>query len=201
MAYLSLHRTISSDLVTPVTALDNNWDQIDSKFSKLDAKASPVGTGATSPSVGMEFVSSQVNPPPVGVWNGTTYVPINVTETWGSWQNITLAANFNAVSGRTPQLRVSNFGKVQCRGAVQYLTGTTNWPTGYQLVNSGQFNSTTYAPSQVCVRNLTATPGTWSYGQGYVGIGSGFLNIYLISMTAPATSNFYIAIDALRWFA
>lgn len=198
MAYLNLHRTVGTDLVTPVGALDNNWDQIDDKFFKLDSKAAAVGTGVVSPSTGMEVVSSQVVPPPVGVWNGASYTGINVTETWAAWQNITLAVNFNPVSGRTPQLRLSNFGRVQCRGAVQYLTGSTNWPSGYQLVNSGQFASASYTPTQVCVRNLTATPGTWSYGQAFVTNGTGFLNIFLISLTS--TTNFYIALDGLRWY-
>lgn len=203
MGYLNLARTVSSDLVTPVGALDNNWDQIDDKFSKLDSKASPVGTGVVSPDTGMEFVSSGTSTPDIGVYTGSAYKTISTLENWGAWTNITLAANYSGITGRVPQLRVSDLGHVQCRGAIQYLTGTSAWLTGYRLINSGQFANATYSPSQPVARNLTATATastTWSYGQAFVTTAGGFLNIYLIYMGSVLASNNIISIEGLSWY-
>lgn len=203
MPYLNLHRTASGDLVTPVDALDNNWDQIDSKFYAIDSKSNPVGTGVTTPNTGMEFVSSKTATPEIAVWNGVTYAPISVAETWGSWVNFTLGVNFNPVGARIPQIRVSNLGKIQCRGAVQYLTGSTAWPAGYQLINSGQLADSAYAPGLAFSRNLTATPTgstTWSYGQGFVTRAGGFLNLYLMYVGTALGSGNIMSIDGLGWY-
>jgi hypothetical protein len=202
MAFLNLQRTAGTDLVTPVGALDNNWDQIDTNFALIDAKAGAVGTGVT-PETGMEFVASQQTPPSIGVWDGAAYDFIITSETWGAWTNINLAANFNPVTGRTPQIRVSNMGHVQCRGAVQYLTGTTAWPAGYQTVNSGQFASATYLSSASVVRNLMASitgTTTWAYGQAFINVTSGFISIFLIYMGTTLASNNLISLDNLSWY-
>lgn len=203
MPYLNLHSTSGTDLVSPVTALGNNWDEIDTKFAAINAKTNAPGTGVVGPLQTMEFVSSETSPPNVAVYDGTTYQTIVDTETWGAWTTITLAANFNPVSGRTPQLRVSNYGHVQCRGAVQYQTGTTAWPAGWNLISSTQFAAATYAPSQVGVKNLTATPTnttTWSQGQAYIAQGGGFLNLYLFYNGSTLASGNLICLDNLSWY-
>lgn len=206
MVYLNLSHTPNSDLVDPVAALNNKWDLIDSKFAAMDSGASPVGTGVTNPEQSMEFVGSGLATPDIKVYDGAAYNGISTVETFGSWTNITLATNFNAVASRTPALRVSNLGRVQTRGAVQYQTGTTAWPTGYNTVNSNQFVSSTWAPSVECIRNTCAGPITgttatsWAYGQVQVTIVTGFLVINMFYQGAIAGSGNYLDLSGLGWF-
>jgi hypothetical protein len=205
MPYLSLTNTNGTDFVSPVTSLNNNWDTIDSKFKALDSVASPVGTGVTSPEQGIEFVGSGLNPPDIGVWD-TTYNKIAPVETWGSWQTINLAANFSGLTSRIPALRVSSLGRVQCRGAVQYQTGTTAWPTGFNVINSGQFAQATYCPAFAAYKHLNPGPITgtsstsWAYGQAQVDANASFLRIQLIYVGAIAASGNNLDLGNLNWY-
>lgn len=207
MVFLNLHRTSgSTDLVDPVIALDNNWDQIDSKFHSMDSGSSPVGTGAVNPETGMAFSASNLSPnPTIGVWDGVAYDSISTSETWVAWQNITLATNFSAVTGRVPQLRLSNKGRVQCRGAIQYLTGTTVWPTGYNLVNSGQFANASYSPVEIHYKNISAGPITgtastsWAYGLAHIYSDTSFLLIDIMYLGTVAAGGNYLDLAGINW--
>lgn len=205
MVYLSLTNTLGSDLVSPVTALDNNWDTIDAKFKSMDSGASPVGTGVTSPEQGIEFVASGLGTPDIGVWDAA-YNKINTVETWGAWQNITLAGSFSTAGVRTPKLRLSSLGRVQCRGAIQYQTGATAWPAGFNLINSGQFAQASYAPSFAAYKHLNAGPITgttstsWAYGQAQVDFTGGFLRIQIIYVGTIAVSGNNIDLGNLNWY-
>lgn len=204
MAYLNLHRTLGTDLVDPVAALDNNWDQIDAKFRALDSRTSPVGTGAVSPAQSIEFVSSQTATPEIAAYDGAAYNPIDPLETWGAWQTWTLSGSFTATA-RPPRLRVSNKGRVQCRGAVQYQTGTTTWPAGYSTINTGQFAAGSFAPITSKLRNLAPGPITgttstsWAYGQAYVQNTGSFLQVSIMYVGAIAAAGNYIDLAGLNW--
>lgn len=208
MVYLNLHDTVPGvDLVDPVVAINNNWDQIDSKFKLLDSGASAVGTGAVNPETGMEFSASGLGTPDVGVWDGAAYTKITTSETWGAWQSITLPANFNTViSGKTPQLRLGSQGRKQLRGAVQYQAGATAWPAGFSVISSAQFVDVTYAPSTPVYRNLppgpiTGTTGTsWGFGQARVQSSGGFLNIALSYIGSIAVSGNYLDLAGVNWY-
>lgn len=204
MTYLNLHNTSPTELVSPITALDDNWDKIDSKIAGMNSHGSPVGTGVVGAEEGIEFTSSETIPPDIAVYTASAAfkkIQNPASETWGAWQNITLASGFSAVSGRTPQLKVSNYGQVRCRGAIQYGTGTTAWPTGYQTVNTGQFGSSVCTRT-ICV-NLTATPTgstTWAFGQFYISIASGIVTMWIVySGTALASGN-RVSLDSLSWY-
>lgn len=204
MPYLNLHRTNgATDLVDPIVALDNNWDQIDSKFKLMDSGSSPVGTGVVNPETGMQFSASGLATPDIGAFNGATYDKINVVETWGAWQTLTLSGSFTATS-RLPRLRVSNLGHVQCRGAVQFQTGTTAWPAGYNIINTNQFAGAQFAPINANFKNTTAGPITgttstsWAYGSVHIST-NGFLLIEMEYIGAIAASGNYLDFAGLNW--
>lgn len=207
MVYLNLHNTAGSDFVSPVTALDGNWDIIDSKFHAIDSRTAAVGTGVVSPETGMEFVASGLATPDIGVWDSAAYDKINTIEVWGAWQNITLATNYTAAGGRTPRLRVSNLGRVECRGAVQYLGGTAAWTTLYNTINSGQFANTTFGPDARVILDVSAGPITgttstsWAYGQARITSDADTtVHIELIYVGAVAASGNFLDLSNLSWY-
>lgn len=206
MSYLSLHNTLSSDLVDLVTTLNNTWDQIDSKIKALDTGVNPVGTGIISPETALECASSQTAIPDVGVYNGTAWTGIKAVDTWGAWTNLNLQSGFNAVSGKTPQLRISDTGRIQLKGAIQYGTGVSAWPAGYQLINTLQFDAATHAPSIDYIHTMMATPThttTWAYGQllaDNLGVGS-TLEIWICYVGTALASGNYVALDDAEWWA
>lgn len=134
MSYLGLHitdGTITGENVDPVAALANNYDLIDTKITARMAfnagstvnlaNAEPGqeivisdNTGAVSPFENPMWVADSV-----GVWHKT-----DLKETWGAWTTIPLTATFVAFSaGRTPQYRISNWGRIELRGTMKPAAG------------------------------------------------------------------------------
>lgn len=198
MTYLNLHDTLGTDVVNEVTALGNNWDQIDSKVLALSA-GTPAGTGIVAPSVGLEAVDTTTKT--LAVWDGATWRQ-QVAETWGAWQNINLLAPF--VTGPfQPQLRISNAGQVEFGGDVQNGAQLA-WPAGFSVINQNQFAAATYAPTQTCVKCLGCSPqaaagATRNIGAVFVSNAGGFLKIWAqLSGGAFAPNRVYL--NGLRYF-
>jgi hypothetical protein len=204
MPYLDFHSTTpTTDLVDPVVSLNNNWDIVDSKFAALNCGSNPVGTGIVNPEAGMECTAPGISD--MGVYSGSAWRAVTVSDTWGAWTNITLPANYTSVTGRTAQLRLSATSKkVQARGAIQYQGGTVAWPTGYQLISSAQFAASSYAPSLIGVRSLAATltgTTTWAMGHAFLTSSGSFFNLYLAYLGTTVASGNYVSLDNLEWFS
>lgn len=207
MTYLNLTSTPNTELTDPQTALNANWDEIDEKFGLLNSHSSPVGSSVSDAEVGIEFVSSETDPPEIAVFTEDSAfkkIQTEADETWGAWTNINLASGFSAVTSRTPQLKISNFGRVVVRGAVQYNSGAA-WPSDYQKINSGQFD-TTVATRTVC-RDIAATPsgGTgWAFAQFYISLDSGNpthpVIMWIVYSGTSLGANNRVSLDGLWWF-
>jgi hypothetical protein len=198
VTYLNLHRTLGADLVNEVLALDNNWDQIDTKTMALTAGV-PAGTGVVAPTVGLEAVDHANKN--IAVWDGATW-RAPVVETWGAWQAITLLAPFLA-GANAPMLRISNAGQVEFGGDVQNGAQLA-WPAGFSVINQNQFAAGTYAPTQTCVKCLGCSPqaaagASRNIGAAFVSNAGGFLKIWAqLSGGAFAPNRVYL--NGLRYY-
>lgn len=204
MTYFSLHNTLGTDYVDPATALANNWTQIDSKLAALDTGLNPVGSNIVSPEVSLECVSSQSVPPNVGAYNGTSWQGIDTVDNWGAFVPINLPAGYSGVTGWTPSLRISDKGRVQLKGRIQYGNGSVAWPAGWLVISDSQFASAQYAPGSTYIHNMIATPTgttTWAYGQLFVSNANGFLKAWVQYVGSTLASNNYISLNDAEWWA
>jgi hypothetical protein len=206
MPFFNLTKPAVGDLVAPVEVLNDNWDDIDTKLALINSGSNPVGTGIVSPVGTMEAVSSETTPPDIAVCKPSdstfkSIVPPS-DEIWGAWITINLAAGFNAVTGRTPQLKISNYDQVRFRGAIQYGTGTTAWPAGYSTVNSGQFLINDLTGRTIC-RNLSASRSggnPWSMAQMITSDDGTYVLLKIAFTGATLASSNRVVLDGVSWY-
>lgn len=205
MVYLSLTDTVAGDTVNESTQLNANWDQIDTKINALVVSSTNLpGAAVVSPEEGIESVNPNKTDDfdyfvHLGVYDGAAWRQ-QTLETWGAWQTITLTAPFVERSGFTPKLRISNTGIVEFRGGVINTAGASAWPTGLQVINSGQFADATYHPDQATHKLIAASvASTWAYGRARVDSNGGFMRLSVQFVGATGGGNF-LQLEGLHYY-
>lgn len=199
MVYIDPTDTVASSAVNEVTALNNNWDMISDKISLLNVNTA-VGVGVTNPVQGLE---SWDQTHAFGVYTGTAWRTGGARESWGAWTNMNISAPYVPRTTFTPQLRLSDIGRIQMRGGIVNTAAGSPWPGGMVVIHDGQFPSSTHGPVITSIQRTggsVATAPNWSYGQLFISnSATNFLKIFAQFVGSVGGGNFLVLDDVEFW--
>lgn len=198
MTFPGFNRVSAASLVDRLAAINNNWDLADAAFTSLKTGAG-TNPAVANPTMGTEWVNSDGD---LRVYNGSSWIQPDTTETWGAWQTMTLQAPF--IAGITPcQLRISNFKNVEVGGTVQISGAGFPATPDYVLINAGQFGAG-YLPEMTTVIPIPGNiPGTgFTNGQAYLTVAGSplTLQLYVLYQGVKAVGN-SLRLDGIKYKA
>lgn len=119
--------------VNVTTHLNNNWDEIDSKFTTLTGMPSTL----TSPEQGQEIYDVVGNR--FRVWNGTAWRDTDAIDSaWSAWSTLPLSANVIARPNVVLKWRNNTLlRRVELSGAVEKDVAQDPWSAGLILITTG----------------------------------------------------------------